>query len=71
MREDHCENCKFFDAEKGECHKNAPRRRSDEYEMMGQGSNWPSVGPKDWCAQFKPVRNTLSEILQPTMEKLG
>ena len=49
-----CENCRWWDAEHGECHRHAPSVLPALDPRDGLVSAWPPTTMTDWCGEFEP-----------------
>lgn len=64
-RMDTCASCRFHNAPTKECRRRAPVHADRSYVNQNQPeagriaeylSEWPTVGPDDWCGEFQARR---------------
>jgi hypothetical protein len=59
MKEKRCGNCIYWDSEKIECHRYAPR----PLKGYGEKGSWLNVNSDDWCGEHKGQTLSPADIM--------
>lgn len=64
--ENKCSNCRYFEDTNAECRRYPPVLCArPEAALAPTRSQWPSVGPRDWCGEYAQAgRPTLDQQRQ-------
>lgn len=60
----YCKDCKFYQENKGECHRYPPSIWSETHCEFSTSycCNFPEVKGNDWCGEFKPIEKDNDQI---------
>lgn len=61
---EHCDNCKYYDKDDGQCRRRAPVVILEKAAEYGHGevgycydSSFPSVADNDWCGEYEAKKD--------------